>query len=336
MKLLVTGGAGFIGSNFIHYWLERHPDDMVVNLDALTYAGNLATLKTVEGNSRYSFVHGDITDSLVVEKAMNGVDMVVHFAAETHVDRSVLDPATFLRTNVIGTQVLLEASLQHSVSRFHHISTDEVFGSLNKSGSEKFNENTPYHPNSPYSAAKASSDMLVRAYNTTFGLPITISNCSNNYGPYQFPEKLIPLCILNAQEDKALPVYGDGSNIRDWIHVLDHVRAIELVLLHGKVGETYCVGGDQERSNIEVIKGILKILNKPESLIQYVKDRPGHDERYAIDNTKIHNELGYSPNFTFESGLKETVVWYLNNKEWWQPIISKEYLTYYQQQYGTR
>jgi dTDP-glucose 4,6-dehydratase len=334
MKLLITGGAGFIGSNFIYHWLEQHPDDILVCFDALTYAGNAATLKGAEKNPHFQFVHGDITDPVAVQRAMEGVDVVVHFAAETHVDRSILDPATFLRTNVIGTQVLLEAALAHKVQRFHHISTDEVFGSLSKNGIEKFNENTPYHPNSPYSAAKASSDMLVRAYGTTFGLPISISNCSNNYGRFQFPEKLIPLCVLNAQSDKSIPVYGDGTNIRDWIHVQDHVRAIEMVILKGRIGETYCVGGEQERSNIDVIKGILKVLGKPESLIEYVADRPGHDERYAIDNSKIERELGFRPEHTFDSGLEETVTWYVSHQDWWQPIISKDYLTYYERQYG--
>jgi dTDP-glucose 4,6-dehydratase len=310
MKLLVTGGAGFIGSNFIRYWLTRHPSDSIVNLDLLTYAARLENLSDLAHQPNYQFIQGDIVDPPVVAKAMAGTDVVVHFAAETHVDRSIEGPAEFVRTNVVGTQVLLDAALKEKVQRFHHISTDEVFGSLELDDSATFSETTPYNPSSPYSAAKAGSDFLVRSYGHTFGLPFTISNCTNNYGPYQFPEKLIPLMVLNALQDKALPVYGDGKNVRDWIHVNDHSRAIELILEKGKEGETYCVGGNAERNNLQIVRSILAELGKPESLIQFVEDRKGHDRRYAISGDKIKKELGYEPAYTFESGLAETISWY--------------------------
>ncbi|MCC2631528.1 MAG: rfbB [Patescibacteria group bacterium] len=336
MKLFVTGGAGFIGSNFILHWLKNHPDDQIVNFDALTYAGNLENLRSLEGDDRHIFVKGNITDAEAVREAMKGCDMVVHYAAETHVDRSVTGPGIFVSTNVIGTQVLLDQAMTLGVKRFHHISTDEVFGDLELEGDDKFNEETPYNPSSPYSASKAGSDMLVRAYHRTYGLPITISNCSNNYGPFHFPEKLIPLMILNAMADKPLPVYGDGLNIRDWIHVEDHARAVELVLEKGVVGETYCVGGESERTNIYIVKKILEILGKPESLIQYVTDRPGHDRRYAIDNTKIRSELGFEPQYSIEEGLEKTIKWFKENESWWKNVLSQEYATYYEQQYGKR
>ncbi|MBU6389260.1 dTDP-glucose 4,6-dehydratase [Patescibacteria group bacterium] len=336
MKILVTGGAGFIGSNFILYWLKRHPEDEVVNLDVLTYAGNLLNLKEVENQQNYRFVKGDITDTAAVTEAMRGVETVVHFAAESHVDRSILEPAAFVKTNVLGTQVLLDAALKLGVKRFHHISTDEVFGSLELGSDQKFNEETPYRPCSPYSASKAGSDMLVRAYAHTYGLPVTISNCSNNYGPFQFPEKLIPLMLMNALADQPLPVYGDGLNVRDWIYVEDHCRAIELILAAGRIGETYCVGGHSEMANIDVVKELLKTLGKPERLIRFVKDRPGHDRRYAIDDQKIRDELGYRPAHTFEEGLRATIDWYRENEEWVRQVMDKEYQQYYQQQYGEK
>lgn len=335
MKLLITGGAGFIGSNFILYWLKNHPEDSIVNLDVLTYAGNLENLSQVEKNSNYTFIKGDITDSSVVEKAMEGVDIVVHFAAESHVDRSITGPAAFVRTNVLGTQILLDAALKNNVKRFHHVSTDEVFGSLPLDSSEKFNENTRYDPHSPYSASKAGSDHLVRAYHDTYGLPITISNCGNNFGPYHYPEKLIPLAITNLLEGKKAPVYGDGLYVRDWIYVEDHCRAIELILTKGKVGETYCVGGlTEDINNKEVVKKILTFLGKDESSIEYVKDRPGHDRRYAIDWSKIKNELGWEPQGNFDELLAKTVEWYKQNESWWKRVKSGEYKEYYYQQYG--
>lgn len=316
MKLLVTGGAGFIGSNFILYWLAQHPEDQIVNLDALTYAGNQANLVSVENNPNYSFIKGDITDRETVAKAMEGIDTVVHFAAESHVDRSITGPAIFVTTNVIGTQVLLDAAVKAKVQRFHHISTDEVFGTLELGSSEKFDEHTPYNPHSPYSASKAASDHLVRAYKTTYGLPVTISNCTNNYGPYQFPEKFIPVMIMKAMRGEPLPVYGDGLNVRDWIHVEDHNRGVELIIQKGNVGETYCLGGNAEMANIDVAKTILKIMDKPESLLSFVPDRPGHDRRYAIDSSKIESELGWQRIHNFETGLQATVQWYLDNQAW--------------------
>jgi dTDP-glucose 4,6-dehydratase len=321
MKLLVTGGAGFIGSNFIHYWLKNHPQDQIVNLDKLTYAGNLENLKSIENNPNYSFVKGDICNLELVNSLTRNLDAIIHFAAESHVDRSILDPAPFIKTNIEGTYILLESALKNKVKRFHHISTDEVFGSLPLNSTEKFNDLTAYDPHSPYSASKASSDHLVRAYHDTYNLPITISNCSNNFGPYQFPEKLIPLTITNIIEGKKVPIYGDGLYVRDWLYVEDHCRAIDLILQKGKIGETYLIGGlNEDIPNVEVIKKIIKIMNKDESVIEYVKDRPGHDRRYAIDWGKIKNELGWQPLFDFETHLKKTVEWYQNNQDWWRRL----------------
>lgn len=312
-----------MGSNFIHFWLKNHPRDYIRNLDKLTYAGNLDNLKSIEQSPRYEFIKGDICDPYIVEEAMEGVDWVVHFAAQSHVDRSILGPAVFIQTNVIGIQVLLDAALKTKVKRFHHISTDEVFGDLPFDSEEKFNENTLYNPHSPYAASKAAADYLVKAYYHTYGLPITITNSSNFYGPYQFPEKFIPRLITNALDNKPLPVYGKGLNIRDWLYVEDQTRAIKVVLEKGKVGETYCVGGNSERRNIDVTREILKILGKSESLIEFVKDRPGHDRRYAIDFSKIKKELGWTPKHKFEEGLKETIEWYQENEWWWKPLKEK-------------
>lgn len=321
MKLLVTGGAGFIGSNFILYWMKNHPEDYIVNFDKLTYAGNLENLKEVESNPHYAFIKGDICSPEAVAKAMNGVDIVVHFAAESHVDRSITEPAVFVMTNVVGTQILLDAAVKLGIKRFHHVSTDEVFGALNLEDTNKFNERTLYNPRSPYSASKAGSDHLVRAYYTTYNLPITITNCSNNFGPYQFPEKIIPLAITNLLEDKKVPVYGDGLYVRDWLYVEDHCRAIDLVLQKGKVGETYCVGGlTEDISNLEVAKKIIKMLGKDESMIEFVKDRPGHDRRYAVDWSKIKNELGWQPKYSFDEWLSKTIEWYKQNQDWWKRI----------------
>ncbi len=336
MKLLITGGAGFIGSNFIHYWLAQHPEDQIVNLDALTYAGNLENLSDIENNPNYSFVKGSICDRGVVEKAMDGCDMVVHFAAETHVDRSIHNPSAFVETNVLGTLVLLQQAQKNSIKRFHHVSTDEVFGTLELGSTKKFNEQTKYDPHSPYSASKAGSDHLVRAFADTYGLPITITNCSNNYGPFHFPEKLIPLAITNILEGKKVPVYGNGLQVRDWLYVEDHASAIEAVLLRGTVGQTYCVGGtNQDIANIDIIKKILQMMGKDESSIEYVTDRPGHDQRYAIDWTKISNELSWKPSVTLEQGLQKTVDWFLANEQWWKRAKSGEYQQYYQEQYKT-
>jgi dTDP-glucose 4,6-dehydratase len=335
MKLLVTGGAGFIGSNFILYWLETHAGDEIINLDKLTYAGNLENLKSVEKNPRYSFVQGDICDPSVVSRVLSGVDTVVHFAAESHVDRSILAPSAFVQTNVVGTHVLLEQSLKSGVTRFHHVSTDEVFGSLDIGGKKKFDEQTPYDPRSPYSASKAGSDHLVRAYYHTFGLPVTISNCSNNYGPYQFPEKLIPLVITNILEGKKVPLYGDGLNIRDWLYVWDHCKALDKILDKGKIGETYCIGGlAQDINNSTVVHKIIEYMGAREDCIENVKDRPGHDRRYAIDWSRIHNELGWAPEHDFDTWLKNTVDWYKSHEEWWKRIKNGAYKTYYQSQYG--
>ncbi|OGD63424.1 dTDP-glucose 4,6-dehydratase [Candidatus Beckwithbacteria bacterium RBG_13_42_9] len=337
MKLLVTGGAGFIGANFIHYWLKNHPKDGIINLDTLTYAGNLENLKVIESNPNYKFVKGNICDKDLVEKVMAEVETVVHFAAETHVDRSILEPAVFVETNVVGAQVLLSAALKHKIKRFHHVSTDEVFGSLILGSQDKFNEETRYQPNSPYSASKAGSDHLVRAWYKTYGLPVTISNTSNNFGPYQFPEKLIPLAITNIIEDKKVPIYGEGNQARDWLYVEDHCRGIDLILQKGKVGETYCLGGmTEDIPNLEVVKRIAQLMSKDENVIEFVKDRPGHDVRYALDWSKAHQELGYQPEFSFDGYLEKTVKWYQDNREWWQRVKSGEYLKYYQQQYGER
>lgn len=336
MKYLVTGGAGFIGSNFIHYLFKKYPDAQVVNLDKLTYAGNLENLKEIESNPNYQFIRGDIADPEIVGKAMDGVDLVVNFAAESHVDRSIMDPDVFVRTNIMGTHVLLEAALKNKVKRFHHVSTDEVYGSLDLNSPEKFTEHTKYDPSSPYSASKAASDHLVNAYYKTFGLPVTISNCSNNYGPYQFPEKLIPVIIINILQNKKIPVYGDGLNVRDWIHVEEHSMGIDLVLQRGRVGETYLLGVNGERTNLEVVKAILKILGKSEDQIDFVKDRPGHDRRYAIDPSKAQKELGFKPLYNFEEELKQTIEWYQNNQSWWERLLSKEYLKYYQDNYSSK
>jgi dTDP-glucose 4,6-dehydratase len=324
LRLLVTGGAGFIGSNFVHYWHNRYPQDYILNFDKLTYAGNIETLKDIPEGEDYHFVQGDITDPEATSAAMSGIDVVVHFAAETHVDRSILGPGIFLQTNVIGTQVLLDAALKQKVKRFHHISTDEVFGSLELGSANKFNEHTPYDPRSPYSASKASSDHLVRAYGETYGLPYSITNCSNNYGEFMFPEKLFPLAITNIIEGKKVPVYGDGLNVRDWLYVQDHCAAIEAVLLKGKEGETYTVGGlKDDVSNLEVVRLILRLMNGTEEMIEYVKDRPGHDRRYAVDWTKINTELGWSPSVTLEEGLQKTIEWYQTHQEWWKPLKEK-------------
>jgi len=335
MKLLITGGAGFIGANFIHYWFKHHSQDQIINFDSLTYAGNLENLKSIEKNKNYQFIKGDITDPQAVDQAMKGVDIVVHFAAESHVDRSITGPAIFVMTNVIGTQVLLDAVLKHKVKRFHHISTDEVFGSLQLDSQEKFNEITPFQPNSPYSASKAGSDHLVRAYHQTYGLFTTITNTSNNYGPYHFPEKLIPLAITNLLENKKIPVYGDGKNVRDWLYVNDHCQAIDLVLQKSQSGQTYCIGGlTEDISNLELIKKIIKLMNKSEDSIEFVKDRPGHDRRYAVDWSKAKKELGYQPQHDLDTYLKKTIDWFKNNTDWWQAVKSGDYQKYYQQQYG--
>jgi dTDP-glucose 4,6-dehydratase len=333
MKILVTGGAGFIGSNFVNYMVDKYADYSIVNVDALTYAGNLENLKQSEGKSNYQFVKADITDAEAMDQLIgDGVDAIINFAAESHVDRSITNPGIFVQTNIQGTQVLLDAAKKYSVQKFLQVSTDEVYGSLGEEG--YFTEQTPLAPNSPYSASKAGADLLVLAYHETFGLPVNITRCSNNYGPYHFPEKLIPLMIINALNDKPLPVYGDGKNVRDWLHVADHCSAIDLVLHKGANGGVYNVGGHNEKTNVEVVKEILKQLGKPESLIQYVEDRLGHDRRYAIDPTKLEQELGWKPKYTFETGLKETVQWYLEHQAWWENIISGDYQHYYDQQYG--
>lgn len=339
MKILVTGGAGFIGGNFVHYMVNKYPEDMIVNLDLLTYAGNLETLKPVENKPNYKFVKGNIADRKLVfdlfEKEK--FDAVVNFAAESHVDRSIEDPEIFVITNVLGTTTLLDASKEFGVKRFHQVSTDEVYGDLPLDRPDLFfTETTPLHTSSPYSSSKASADLFVLAYHRTFGLPVTVSRCSNNYGPYHFPEKLIPLMISRALADEELPVYGTGENVRDWLHVEDHCAAIDLILRNGRIGEVYNVGGHNERTNLEVVKTILKVLDKPESLIKYVKDRPGHDMRYAIDPTKLETELEWKPKYNFDTGIQQTIEWYLNHKEWWQNIISGEYTKYFEKMYGDR
>jgi len=336
MKLLATGGAGFIGSNFILYWMRTHPEDFIVNFDKLTYAGNLENLKSVEKSSHYTFIKGDICNLEEVSKALKDVDTIVHFAAESHVDRSIDRPSDFVKTNILGTYTLLEAAVGKGVKRFHHVSTDEVFGQLGLDSKEKFSETTRYNPRSPYAASKASSDHLVRSYGITYGLPITISNCSNNFGPYQYPEKYFALTITNLIEDKKVPVYGDGLHVRDWLYVEDHCRAIDVILEKGRVGETYCVGGvTEEINNLEVVKSILRTLGKDESMIEFVKDRTGHDRRYAVDWSKIKNELGWEPLHDFDTWLVKTVQWYQNNQDWWKQIKSGSYQSYYQKQYGT-
>ena len=339
MKILVTGGAGFIGGNFVHHMVNKYPNDEIVNLDLLTYAGNLETLKPVEDKPNYKFVKGDIADEAFImdlfEKEQ--FDMVVNFAAESHVDRSITDPGIFVTTNVMGTRVLLDASKKYGVKRYHQVSTDEVYGDLPLDRPDLFfTEDTPLHTSSPYSSSKASADLFVLAYYRTYGLPVTISRCSNNYGPYHFPEKLIPLIISRALADEELPVYGKGENVRDWLHVSDHCEAIDLILHKGKPGEVYNVGGHNEMKNIDIVKIICKALGKPESLITYVTDRKGHDMRYAIDPTKIHEELGWLPETKFADGIQKTIEWYLTNREWWETIVSGEYQNYYEEMYGNR
>ena len=324
MRLLVTGGAGFIGSNYIRYILEKYPEDEIINLDVLTYAGNLNNLKDLENNSQYKFVKGDITNKKIVNEVMQGVDLVVHFAAESHVDRSIEDSDIFVRTNINGTLNLLESARDNGGIRFHHISTDEVYGSLGPND-PAFNEETCYDPRSPYSASKASSDHLVRSYFHTHNLPITISNCSNNYGPYQFPEKLIPLFVTNLIEGKKVPVYGMGKAVRDWLYVEDHCRAIDLITRQGKIGETYCIGGDAEKNTLEITDVILQEMKKSNEVIEFVEDRKGHDMRYAIDFSKIKNELGWEPTVSFEDGMKKTIDWYKNNEQWWRDILNGKY-----------
>jgi len=339
MTIIVTGGAGFIGSNFIFHMLEAHPEDRIVCLDKLTYAGNLSTLASVMDRPNFRFVKGDICDRDEVFSLFAGEkpDMVVNFAAETHVDRSIDDPEVFLRTNILGTQVLMDACRKYGIRRYHQVSTDEVYGDLPLDRPELlFTEETPIHTSSPYSASKASADLLVLAYHRTYGLPVTISRCSNNYGPYQFPEKLIPLMIANALNDRPLPVYGQGLNVRDWLYVADHCKAIDLILRKGRVGEVYNIGGHNEMRNIDIVRLICQALNKPESLITYVTDRKGHDLRYAIDPTKIHGELGWLPETKFADGIRETIQWYLDNPQWWQTIVSGEYRDYYEKMYANR
>ncbi len=339
MTILVTGGAGFIGANFVKYMLKKYTDYRVICLDALTYAGNLETLSDIMENPMFRFVKGSITCQETVYTLFENEkpDIVVNFAAESHVDRSIENPRLFLETNIIGTQVLMEACRKHGIKRFHQVSTDEVYGDLPLDRPDLFfTEDTPIHTSSPYSASKASADLLVLAYHRTFKLPVTISRCSNNYGPYHFPEKLIPLMITRALADQPLPVYGKGENVRDWLYVEDHCSAIDLIIHKGREGEVYNIGGHNERTNLEVVKTILKTLGKPESLITYVTDRPGHDMRYAIDPTKIHNELGWLPATRFEDGIKLTVAWYLENRSWWEHIVNGEYQDYYDKMYGNR
>ena len=339
MKLIVTGGAGFIGSNFVFYQRKHHTDDEIICLDALTYAGNLETLEPVMNDPKFKFVKGDIADRKLVYDLFEAEkpDYIVNFAAESHVDRSIENPEVFLRTNVMGTQVLLDACRKYGIQRYHQVSTDEVYGDLPLDRPDLFfTETTPIHTSSPYSASKAAADLLVLAYHRTYHLPVTVSRCSNNYGPYHFPEKLIPLMISRALADESLPVYGNGENIRDWLYVEDHCAAIDLILRHGTDGEVYNIGGHNERTNLEVVKTILRQLDKPESLITYVRDRPGHDMRYAIDPTKIHNELGWLPETKFDDGIRRTVDWYLNNRPWWEHILAGEYQSYYERMYAGR
>jgi dTDP-glucose 4,6-dehydratase len=339
MKIIVTGGAGFIGGNFVHYMIKEHPAYEIICLDSLTYAGNLETLESVIENPKFKFEKGDIANRSVVYELFERVepDWVVNFAAESHVDRSIENPEVFLRTNVIGTSVLLDACRKYGIRRYHQVSTDEVYGDLPLDRPDLFfTETTNLHTSSPYSASKAAADLLVQAYHRTYGLPVTISRCSNNYGPYHFPEKLIPLMIANALADKKLPVYGKGENIRDWLYVEDHCCAIDKILHSGKIGEVYNIGGHNERTNLQVVKTILAELGKSTSLIEYVADRKGHDRRYAIDPAKIQAELGWKPTTKFDDGIKKTVQWYLDNKKWWQNIINGEYQSYYNKMYGNR
>jgi len=336
MKILVTGGAGFIGGNFVHYMVEKYPNDIIVNLDALTYAGNLETCAPVENKDNYKFIKGDIADRQFIYDLFEEekFDIVVNFAAESHVDRSIEDPEIFVRTNVMGTTVLMDACNKYGIKRYHQVSTDEVYGDLPLDRPDLFfTEETPLHTSSPYSSAKAAADLFVLSYHRTFGLPVTISRCSNNYGPYHFPEKLIPLMIARALADEELPVYGKGDNVRDWLHVYDHCVAIDLIIRKGRVGEVYNVGGHNERTNLEVVKTILKALGKPESLIAFVEDRKGHDQRYAIDPIKLETELGWKPKYNFDTGIQQTIQWYLDNKDWWQNILSGEYQKYFNKMY---
>ena len=339
MKILVTGGAGFIGANFVYYLLDKHPEDSVICVDCLTYAGNMSTLARAMENPRFTFYKTNICDreSIYAIFETEHPDIVVNFAAESHVDRSIENPEVFLRTNILGTQVMMDASCKYGVRRYHQVSTDEVYGDLPLDRPDLFfTEETPIHTSSPYSSSKAAADLLVQAYHRTYGLPATISRCSNNYGPYHFPEKLIPLMIVNCLNDKPLPVYGEGLNIRDWLYVEDHCKAIDLIIRKGRVGEVYNIGGHNEMRNIDIVKLICKALGKPESLITYVTDRKGHDMRYAIDPTKIHTELGWLPETKFADGIQTTIRWYLENREWWEQIISGEYQNYYEQMYGNR
>ena len=334
MRLLITGGCGFIGSNFIKHIIRKYNDYSIINLDLVTYAGNLENLDQIKNHPKYTFVKGDIADENLVKEITRNVDAVINFAAESHVDRSIEGPSVFIRTNVLGTQVLLESAKENKVQRFIQISTDEVYGSLGPEG--YFRENSPLLPNSPYSASKAGADLIVRSYFETYKFPSVITRCSNNYGSNQFPEKFIPLLITNAFEDKEVPVYGDGLNVRDWIHVKDHCKAIDAVLHKGKVGETYNIGGNCEKRNIDIAKLILKKMGKDESLIRFVKDRPGHDRRYAIDASRIRKELGWSPEYNFDQGISETIKWYDENRSWWLKIKSGEYMKYYERMYGNR
>ena len=339
MKIIVTGGAGFIGSNFIYYELDNYPEDEIICLDKLTYAGNLETLEIALKNPKFKFVKGDIADRKFVYDLFEKEkpDIIVNFAAESHVDRSIENPEIFLQTNVIGTSVLMDACRKYGIKRYHQVSTDEVYGDLPLDRPDLFfTETTPLHTSSPYSASKASADLLVQAYHRTYKLPTTISRCSNNYGPYHFPEKLIPLMIANALNNKKLPVYGKGENVRDWLYVEDHCSAIDLIIRKGEVGEVYNIGGHNEKTNLEVVKTIIKELGKSEDLIEFVTDRPGHDRRYAIDPTKIHNELGWLPATKFNDGIKKTINWYLTHKSWWGKIISGEYQNYYEKMYKNR
>lgn len=339
MTVFVTGGAGFIGSNFIFYMLRKHPDYRIVCLDCLTYAGNLSTLASVMDNPNFRFAKVSITDKEAVDRifAEEHPDMVVNFAAESHVDRSIENPSVFLETNIIGTQVMMDACRKYGIKRYHQVSTDEVYGDLPLDRPDLFfTEETPIHTSSPYSASKASADLMVLAYHRTYGLPVSISRCSNNYGPYHFPEKLIPLMIINALADKPLPVYGNGENVRDWLYVEDHCKAIDLIIHNGRVGEVYNIGGHNEMKNIDIVKIIIKELGKDESLIKFVEDRKGHDRRYAIDPTKIHNELGWLPETMFADGIQKTIRWYLDNRDWWSEIISGEYREYYDKMYKDR
>jgi len=335
MKLLVTGGAGFIGSNFIHYWLSNHPEDKIVNLDVLTYAGNLENLKDIERNKNYKFVKGDIIDKNAVDKAMEGVDTVVHFAAESHVDRSISGPEVFVRTNVLGTQVLLDAARKHKVMRFHHVSTDEVFGMIPLDREDRWTESVPYQPRSPYAASKAAADHLVRAYRVTYDMPVTISNCTDNFGPYQFPEKLVALTVTNIIEGKKIPIYSPGNQVREWLYVDDHNRAVDIILTKGQLGETYFIGPNHPQiTNLELVKKIIKLMGASEDLIEFVSDRPGHDEKYALDWGKIKSELEWQPEVSLEEGLRKTIEWYKKNEDWWRRVKSGEYEKYYEKQYG--